>query len=119
REIVDEVYSVTGASDSDDSGEIDETRDLDGTAMPLISVATGAELIDSLIYDETPVKLGPIAVSPRQLLYFGRWYFGREGEYEIKGSFRTDGSRTALTVERYQTKPRALFNRWHAIYDGD
>jgi tetratricopeptide (TPR) repeat protein len=120
RDLVDEVYSATGGSEANAAAEIDESRDLDGTSLPLIRIADGTELIGSLISDETPVKFGPIALSPRQLVDFVRWYVGRRGDYEIRGSLRTDGGRSALTVERVATyKTNRSLNRWHAVYDGD
>jgi tetratricopeptide (TPR) repeat protein len=121
-ELVDEIYSAAGGSEAEGDGraEIDEKRDLDGTALPPLRIAGGAEVIDSLISEETPVKVGPVALSPRQLIYFVQWYFRRRGDYEIIGTLRGNQTRTTLTVERKSVvEGGRVLNRWPVTYEGE
>jgi tetratricopeptide (TPR) repeat protein len=121
RDLADEVYSAAGGGgESSGRAEIDERRDLDGAALPMIRIAEGTELIDSLISDETPVKLGPVALSPRELVYFVRWYFRRRGDFELIGTLRGDTGRTTITVERISVGERGrVVNRWHITKQGE
>jgi tetratricopeptide (TPR) repeat protein len=120
RAIVDEVYSIAGvSSDVDGAAEIDERRDLDGTVLPLLRIAEQDRVIDALEYDSTPLRVGPLAVTPSQLVSLARWYFKRDFEHEIKGTLRTEGDSTALTVERVASRDRGSpLNRWHAVCEG-
>jgi hypothetical protein len=115
RELIDVVYSITGSSEDDGASEIDERRDLDGTTAAPLRIADGTHLVEPLVPDSTPVKVGPVSISPSQLVSFARWCVKRRFEHEITGTYSSDSSGATLTVERVSSHGRAHTpQRWHA-----
>jgi hypothetical protein len=119
REMYDAVQDVRHGTVSARSDGIDERRDLDGTAAPLVRLGEGAGRFDSLTDAENPVQIGPVKVSPVQLVYFVTAYVARPGEFELKGALHADGSGARFAVERVKTSdPNTLLSRWTATATG-
>lgn len=98
--------------------EIDVARDLDGSVSLNVRVS-GAELaaIEPYLDDGSPVKVGPISVSPRQLLAFLELTFRAPYEYELRGYLATSGSTSRLVVELQRPGRPTL--RWASAGQGD
>jgi hypothetical protein len=97
-ELADAIQDVRYASLAADGSAVDERRDLDGTAAPLVHVGGGVSKADALGQDIT-FAVGPLKVSPLQLFYFGRWALARPGERALTGTLRADAAGAQLSVE--------------------
>lgn len=100
RELMTSIKSLgVGGADSS-SAEIDDTPDLDGALLVNLQVVgTGLEAFESTIHDETPLKLGFVSFSPRQLLSLGAVYFRKRSKQELTGSLAAVGTRVLLAVD--------------------
>ncbi len=119
RELISAMRSA-GSSESRHGIEIDETRDLDGTLhVNLRAAGEGVATIDSLISDETPVKIGPLSFNPRQALYFGSAFFRRRSEVELVG-FLTASEQTAeMMVQQFAPGQKLPVQRWTETVQGE
>lgn len=116
-------FAVAIAAASQDAvegprAEIDVARDLDGSVSLNVRVS-GDELaaIEPYLDDGSPVKVGPISVSPRQLIAFLELTFRPPYEYELRGYLATSGSTSRLVVELERRGRPPL--RWASLGEGD
>jgi hypothetical protein len=119
REVVAHVRGVAAAARGEDE-ELDETRDLDGTSLPnLHVVGSGLAQLDAIVHDETPLKVGPLSFSPRQILFAVAPFLRRRSTTEFVGALVEEGDRISLTLEWYRNgdrrKPR---DAWHVAKSG-
>jgi tetratricopeptide (TPR) repeat protein len=112
--------AIAAASQTSTDGpraELDVAKDLDGGGAVNVRVA-GTELaaLDPYLDKGAPVKVGPLAISPRQLLDFVNGLFQRPFEYQVQGSFGTSGTTSRFSVElRERNAPPVT---WTSSHDG-
>lgn len=113
--------AIAAASQSSSDGpqaEVDVARDMDGGVTLNVRVA-GDELaaLDPYLEDGSPVKVGPLSVSPRQVVAFLGGAFRRRYEYELHGSFAASGTTSRLSVELRPDGKAPV--RWTSSADGE
>jgi tetratricopeptide (TPR) repeat protein len=118
RELSVAIAAASQSTTDEPHAEIDVVKDLDGSVSVNVRVV-GDDLatLDPYLDDGSPVKVGPIAVSPRQLFAFVSTTFARRYEYELHGYFAKAGSSNRLDVELRHGKDPAV--RWSCIAEGE
>jgi tetratricopeptide (TPR) repeat protein len=82
-----------------DGSDVDERRDLDGTAAPLLDVGGGSLGPVDALGENVTVDVGPLKLSPLEFYYVVRWARARPGEQELRGTLRADEHGAELNVE--------------------
>jgi tetratricopeptide (TPR) repeat protein len=98
-ELTDAIQDVRYRSLLAEGSEVDEHRDLDGTAAPPVMIGTGASGKADAVAGDLEVDVGPLKVSPLKLYYFVRWALTRPGARELSGTLRADENGAELCVE--------------------
>jgi tetratricopeptide (TPR) repeat protein len=109
-----------GASGTADVG-VDESRDLDGStaSAPAPRVADASlQRFVALIQADTPLKIGPFSLNPRQIVFLVAPFL-RRSEAELSGGLVSDGTRVSLTIERFEAGQREAAKAWQVVCDGD
>ncbi|HWI71301.1 MAG TPA: hypothetical protein VNT55_05065, partial [Baekduia sp.] len=98
-ELTDAIQEVRYRSLLAEGSEIDEHRDLDGTAAPPVMIGTGVSGKADAVASDLQIDVGPLKVSPLKLYYFVQWSLARPGARELAGTLRADTAGAELCVE--------------------
>jgi tetratricopeptide (TPR) repeat protein len=111
------LMAASQSADAHPRPTLDAAKDLDGGAPLNVKVA-GDELaaLDPYFEDGSPVKVGPLSVTPRQLFSFIAATFRPRYEYEFTGYLTTSGTATLLAVELRDGDGNCV--RWSGAEDG-
>jgi cytochrome c-type biogenesis protein CcmH/NrfG len=117
RQLKAEIDAVGRPSTS--GTEVDETRDLDGSAVPgLRPGGDEIEGLDAVIPDDSSIKIGPVSFGIAQLLNGLRTLFRRRPERQLVGSLTADDGRTIIAVELLKAGTKEPEHRWLANGEG-
>lgn len=109
-EFADAVQEVRYSSVAVEGADVDERRDLDGTAAPALIRPAADDDLDAV--KDVQLSLGAVKVSPFQLMAFWKWIWERPSEHEITGTLRADGKGTEICLD-------AGASHWSATRDAE
>lgn len=119
QEVEAAIRSLAQSAAEQPPAEIDAARDLDGSLSLNVRVAGDAlATLGPYVNDATPVKVGPIAFTPRQLLTFISSTFARRYQFELRGFMAASGSTTRLVLD-LQCRTAREPVRWSCSDDGE
>ncbi|WP_445148428.1 tetratricopeptide repeat protein [Baekduia sp. Peel2402] len=98
NEFADAVQEVRYSSLGVEGADVDERRDLDGTAAPAMVRPSDDGELDALVKD-VQLSVGAVKVKPFQLMAFWRWIWERPTEHQITGTLRADGKGTEICLD--------------------
>ena len=121
RELATAIVEASNRPDGPSGTEIDETKDLDGSALVNLGVVgDDVAALDSLFQDETPIRVGPLAFSPRQVIALVAGSFRPPSQQELRGWLSADDASATVAVDLFEPRKRASAAlRWSASAEGD